>query len=385
MSELQCIEQLKQLLLSVSRYYEGVTLDYGYPLPEYDIENAFNRVLSFKDFEYYTTVSIGIWITDILFDHKRCNDIHDKVILNAIFLIRDLSLFISEFYKEDLTDDQKADIYEEMLNKYGYINRFDQKVLHWKPPFLVEDVNYSNGMLNKRNYQFKGKFSHKGAETVWYPNGKIKIAHRIPSGHYSKYYSDGKIKETGYYTLGAKDLEWISYYQNGQLKERCNYADGLRVGLHEEYYPSGQLSKKCFYIKGMRSGKKISYYLNGKCKRITSYTRNTREGNGILYNEEGMLVEIKTYVNDGLNGPVEKYYDTGKLEYTGFYYMGNGAPKESASKDGVWKYYSFAGTLILKETYSNGHLHGLRKEYYPKVKKEYYKWGIKEKSKRWWL
>ena len=47
---------------------------------------------------------------------------------------------------------------------------------------------------------------------------------------------------------------FMTYYSNGALKDSGYYKDGLRDGLWNEYYPNGQMSAQGSYFHGMKNG-----------------------------------------------------------------------------------------------------------------------------------
>lgn len=64
---------------------------------------------------------------------------------------------------------------------------------------------------------------------------------QVAHGPYKKFYSSGKIKETGEYKYGEEMGVITEYYRNGSIKQSRDTYDG---GICIEYYKSGRIKKK---------------------------------------------------------------------------------------------------------------------------------------------
>ncbi|RFS18678.1 hypothetical protein DVR12_26905 [Chitinophaga silvatica] len=58
-------------------------------------------------------------------------------------------------------------------------------------------------------------------------------------GRYSKFYPDGKLQTTGFYTDAEKDSTWIYYFRNGNIREQQNWFIHNRFGEQKLYYENG--------------------------------------------------------------------------------------------------------------------------------------------------
>lgn len=82
-------------------------------------------------------------------------------------------------------------------------------------------------------------------------------------GPFFFFYSDEKVRRSGFYNNGMIDGPWVTYYENGKLKDTAFYINGIRVGKGLSFYPSGKVRK----ISGLDvqgSGIEKRYYEDGK-------------------------------------------------------------------------------------------------------------------------
>ena len=133
--------------------------------------------------------------------------------------------------------------------------------------------------LNKSKHNSKieeGQYLHGRKEGVWikyHADGKsIKLKgtykNNRPQGSYSRYYSNGVIREQGVFENNKYQGELTRYHKNGQLAYRGQFnVTGEEMGVIKYYYPNGQLEIEYTKINGKLADKLTSYYPNGSIKQ----------------------------------------------------------------------------------------------------------------------
>jgi len=111
---------------------------------------------------------------------------------------------------------------------------------------------YLDGEIKYKGFYVKGKLKGEGKE--FYTNGKIKEIENFNTGKISRFFENGKVKETGFVKYGEyineRTGEWKEYYENGKLKSVGIYSSGNRVGNWQQYHDNGQLSGSGMYKDG---------------------------------------------------------------------------------------------------------------------------------------
>ncbi|HXS38085.1 MAG TPA: hypothetical protein VN721_15385 [Flavipsychrobacter sp.] len=131
----------------------------------------------------------------------------------------------------------------------------------------------------------------------------------LHEGKWTEYYTNGKIKTTGYYHKDNPVGLWQSFYSNGQLKRTCTYTlienKGTyycMTGLYQDYFENGQVR------------------ISGLYKAIID--ENSRD---------------TVYSEDPVTGKSIPKIDIGHRPWP--------------QKFGMWEYYDEKGALVKKENF----------------------------------
>ena len=166
--------------------------------------------------------------------------------------------------------------------------------------------------------------------------------------------------------IGCSEPEPINYQM---LVQR----DGLYYLKDTNEIYSGPVfnieGKSTGYIKkGKWNGEFEFYHSNGQLDGIGSYKdgdgsdlgttgipRSGREGLWKFYSENGQLMIESNFKNGKNDGPFKSYHDNGQLEEEGTF--------KDGKKDGLWKYYNDNGQLDQEGNFKDGKDDGLWKYY----------------------
>ena len=234
---------------------------------------------------------------------------------------------------------------------------------------------------------------------------------------------DGKVVATGAFEKGRRNGEWKFQSEAGNLEAITAFVKGEREGITKNYSKNGLINSISFYAKDTLQGrneiftdrglKKIYNYrngnLNGPYKVFYSdgnilnqgfYDEDELEGDRITYSQSGQVMSVENmYRNITLS---TDYYNTkGELESTLVYDHKSGAVTQSINngaftssfelKNGflngkylrkdknnktilegdykcgspinVYKEYGPNDTILLEQTYYNGLINGVSKNY----------------------
>ena len=105
----------------------------------------------------------------------------------------------------------------------------------------------------KREYHQNGDLAKQYSEL----NGKL-------HGQYGRWFNNGQLEISGWYSNGKRVGEWKEYYQteNDDLVLREHYFcdDNEREGKSLSYYYDGTLHIECYYSRGSLDGEYKCYY-----------------------------------------------------------------------------------------------------------------------------
>ena len=127
----------------------------------------------------------------------------------------------------------------------------------------------------------------------------------LREGKWTEYYSNGKIKNTGYYHRGNPVGNWEKFYDNGSPMTICSYAlvEGgttfyCMTGTYEEFFENGQLKLKGLYKAVLNEKGKDTVWVQdpetGKqIMKVVSINKARPEkfGTWEYFNERGELVK----------------------------------------------------------------------------------------------
>ncbi|HEY2580518.1 MAG TPA: hypothetical protein VGI43_01850 [Mucilaginibacter sp.] len=310
-----------------------------------------------------------------------------------------------------------------ILSKYMYDNGiiksakyFDQSGHELSSAEMKGDgvnvISYSADGVKKACSHYDKKGTVDGADTLFYPSGKLYQVNGYKSGSLNgnsvTYHLNAKKKFEINYTDGKEDGYYTSFYANGQTEVEGWIKDGQYQGEWAYYDEKGNLTSKSYYLDGELDGYKEDYNPNGKKTLEQKYHRGWLEeltqydttgniiavdsfpkasGKYTLIYPKGQIMTQGNYVNGDFNGPFKTYYFDGSVEsslfyrnglmdsiYTSYYYGGvksaDGQYKQG-NKTGTWKYYNEDGKIYTSAQYSNDLLNGEKTYYFPSGNKDF--------------
>lgn len=187
-------------------------------------------------------------------------------------------------------------------------------------------------------------------------------------GDWVWYHSNGKIKETGNYVNGKLEGENIEYFDNGKVGFTASYTEGEINGVTKVYAKEGNLKRSMFHKDGAIEDSIVYYHsINTRAAKY-GITGGNFEGPAQFYSALNTYIGLSNYKEDKLNGPYERYYNSGKqLEVKANYkdgklngdyvsYYQNGQIESQGSyvegkKSGNWKSYYYDGKVSTEENY----------------------------------
>lgn len=148
------------------------------------------------------------------------------------------------------------------------------------------------------------------------------------------------------------------------MKKKVRYLAILSIIILAGIFYREYFLKEYVQFRWEETGDKIlleTYYDNGNIESKINCNKDTIfEGESIFYYPNGNK-EVEYYYQDGKrNGPVNAYFESGNLKYTGRH--------KADSQDSIWHWYkekdgkSYLETI---ESYSKGKLLGGQIQYYP--------------------
>jgi uncharacterized protein len=270
---------------------------------------------------------------------------------------------------------------------------------------LINIITYDTGGLKKSSYSADQKGDMTGADTLFYPSGKINQVAQYSKGELNgpliTYYLNGRKKaevnyttgkengySTTYYTNGKMELEgwvidgddqgeWNYYDEKGRLSVKTYYLDNDLNGYKEEYLPNGRKNIEQKYQGGWLE-KLIQYDTAGKVLTIDTFPKAT--GKFVLYYPNRKVMTECDYVKGDFDGFYKTYFFDGSLSTSTFYKRGikdstylslyYGGIKDTegsykaGSKTGIWKDYNEDGKLSATTTYVSDQKNGLYTRFY---------------------
>mgnify|MGYP000303372066 CR=1 FL=1 len=179
----------------------------------------------------------------------------------------------------------------------------------------------------------------KGADTVWYDDGKTELIRAHDT--------------TG---QGLEHGTWKYYRPDGSLKWEKNYEMGMAHGEHRHYFEDSTLHKIEIWKYDQLNGKKQEFYKGGQIKKEVEYKNGKWNGTYITYFEDGKVESEQVYSNDKKEGPSTYYFESGEIFYT--------ENHEGGKREGEFKRFYRSGMKFTVETYKNDLRHGNFEEYY---------------------
>jgi antitoxin component YwqK of YwqJK toxin-antitoxin module/Tfp pilus assembly protein PilF len=197
----------------------------------------------------------------------------------------------------------------------------------------IDIIAFSPDGLKKEHGIYNAKGLVAGADTVFYPSGKI--------------------SQIAQYVDGELDGPFISYYLNGKKKSEINMTNGKQNGFYQRFYVNGQPEKEGWIQDGENQGEWVDYDISGKVIGKSYYVNSELNGYKETFEPNGKKVSEQKYVKD-LLVEMKQYDDAGQVIAVDSF------PKGS----GKFRYLSPSGKEIAQGRLENGALNGVYKTFY---------------------
>ncbi|MFH2143115.1 MAG: toxin-antitoxin system YwqK family antitoxin [Bacteroidota bacterium] len=224
----------------------------------------------------------------------------------------------------------------------------------------------------------------------FYPSGKlmkeVPYINNKMNGEVKIYYESGKLLAKLFVKNDKFEGKSIYFFKTGVIESEQFFKNNLLEGKQVSYFTSGKIKNISFYKCGKQYGISKNYFLSGKVASEWDYINDILRGR-IFYETGELLFSVKYkdilflsstgYDKEGnlLNGKFNSYFNSGKIQSTGFYEKGihNGVFKFYYESDklefegffikgkpeGIHKTYSETGEMRLEVPYENGKINGI--------------------------
>ncbi len=233
---------------------------------------------------------------------------------------------------------------------------FRQELKHGTHLWFAENGNvdsakvYKNDKLIAEGNMDRGGLKQDDWLIYYYPAGDLKAKGKYNGGYktglWVYYFKTGQEEQKGRYdSKGRPEGEWKWFYENSQLLREETFRNGIENGWLIEYSDSGAVITKGEYIEGKEQGEWL--YEIGDHREVGNYLYGAMMGEWIhtYLSTEKTKFEGK-YYNDLPNEKHIWYYENGYKMLEGVYVSG--------VKDGEWRRYNEAGTVLISIEYNSG-------------------------------
>lgn len=157
---------------------------------------------------------------------------------------------------------------DEKGKKHGHwiVKGKDKPSLGYASDKIIEEGNYIHGRKSGVWIKY-----HKDGKTV---KLKGEYSDNRPMGQYSRYYSNGKIKEKGAFGNEYYSNELIRYHKNGKIAFTATFdGKGNASGVVKHFYANGNLQAEYQLKNGVAEGVVSQYHENGTLKSSYSISQ----------------------------------------------------------------------------------------------------------------
>jgi len=160
----------------------------------------------------------------------------------------------------------------------------------------------------------------------------------VPTGTFTYYYANGKIKSTSNFLNGVHKVESTLYDEQEKKMAEGLFIDQEKHGQWNYFNNKGSLIKIESYKNGKKEGVwKTFSNQTGIILKEEHYKNNTLDGPRITYFANGDTNTVSNYIDGRMNGKYISFYPDKKLSYQGTYYQNK--------RIGAWDYYDFEEKL----------------------------------------
>lgn len=172
-------------------------------------------------------------------------------------------------------------------------------------------------------------------------------------GWMDDYYLSGKLLHKGFYVDGQLRA-YKNYYESGQIERVYRMIDYKHCEIFI-YYPDGKLKSEVHYYNRVPN-KQVDYYANGN---VNLYEES--------HGDNDYLLKRNSFYENGYAESIFELTDKKKKLYMHKEFFPNGKVKEEGTlrynydkldyvREGEWKSYDEAGSLLKTQKYQNGEL-----------------------------
>jgi antitoxin component YwqK of YwqJK toxin-antitoxin module len=245
---------------------------------------------------------------------------------------------------------------------------------------LIDVISFTPDGVKKSHAFYNGKGELTGADTIFYPSGKVNQISQYKNGelngpmltyylngqkkwevnmtdgkndgYYESYYMNGLPESEGWIKAGESQGEWVYYDAMGKLSSKNYYVDGELSGYKEDFDPSGKKTIEQKYDTGLLQ-EMTQYDDNGKVIATDIFPKGA--GKYTLHFPNGKVRVQGTFINGNLNGAYQSFYFDGSLEVNSFYKAGD--------LDSTYTAYYYGGVKQLERKYHYGSKAGISTAY----------------------
>lgn len=175
-------------------------------------------------------------------------------------------------------------------------------------------------------------------------------------GQWKKVYGNGKVRYTGQFKNDKPIGTFLYYDTNGKLTTEITHSTDGHSSVCKMYYSDNKLRATGFYYDQLKDSLWVYYTEKTSRKALEErYKRGKRHGEWKVYFENEMVFSTITYANDLENGPWIEYYQDGGIHLSAYYVNG--------LLSGDYAELSVTGDTLSHGTYENGKRQGVWKNY----------------------
>lgn len=297
------------------------------------------------------------------------------------------------------------------------INRADKKGLKqglWQEFYDNGKVKSEKYFVNDTLNGYVKEYNENGtlSSSLLYQEGSLKQPENreeFPVEERSEFYSDGKVKNKGYYKKDVPVGIHVFYNENGEItnakifddngrvmSEGLLTEDGKKEGNWKNFYEDGEVKSQGVYKNNRQTGEWKFFYKQGVSEQIGNFNNGYFDGEWKWFNKAGKLVKVEEYVKGKRDGFYYELNSTGDTIARGSFLEGERegdwmvksgdvvakGKYVNGLKEGIWREFYQNGNILSEGNYIQGNLDGKFLIYYEngKVKEEQnYVNGIKER------
>lgn len=205
---------------------------------------------------------------------------------------------------------------------------------------------YPDGKKIKEEYFFNG---HPKLANSWDTSGTSLVING--KGKHIEYFEGtNKKKEVCEYADSIPSGNFTAWYRNSKIKEEGKYLDGKPHGIWKFFHSNGKPNKKATYNNGELDGEFTQYFSNGKTEASGNYVKGKKHGYWVMFRENNNKDFEGEFKEDLQHGNWIYYYSSGEKESFGLFNAGK--------RDSTWVFLYKTGEKwkegVYREDLKNG-------------------------------